>query len=113
MGAATVRSFLPVQAKPSKVLNHRSYEFWFGPAAVEIFVPKDKLATLASRTLLGDPKCAGMTNVQKARGRWGQAPAVWQVYCRIRMHFQNGSFGCAASHSDRPGSWNERSFCAL
>ena len=62
--AAEIRAFLPLKAKPSKVLHHAGYEFRFGPAAVEIFISKDKCATLALRPLLGDPECAGMSQVQ-------------------------------------------------
>jgi len=74
--AADIGAFLPLKAKPFEVLNHRSYEFSFGAAAVEIFVAKDKRATSDLRTLLGNPECAGMSQVQEASGRWSEPPAV-------------------------------------
>jgi hypothetical protein len=59
---------VPLKAKPLKVLNHGGYELRLGTAAVEIFVPKDKGATVGLCALLGNPESAGMSQVQEPGG---------------------------------------------
>lgn len=74
--ATEIGSFLPLKAEPLKVLKHGGSEFGFGTVAVQVFVAKDECSAMRSRALLGNPECAGMAKVQKARGRRSEATAV-------------------------------------
>jgi hypothetical protein len=57
-----------LKTEPTKILEHRGDEFRFGAAAIEIFVAKDKRATVALGSLLSNPECAGVSQVQETRG---------------------------------------------
>src|SRR5262245_7071682 len=72
----TVRSFLPIQSEPSQILQHGRDELRSAPIQVEIFVAQDQHAAMCTSPFLSDPERAGVTQVQIARGRRGDSPAV-------------------------------------
>ena len=65
-------------------------EFRFATVAVEVFVAQDQGPAGGSGALLRRPECAGVTEMQVARGRGGDASAVrglWRVPCCVlRVH---------------------------
>jgi len=75
-GAAAVGAFLPVKAEPMEVFEHRGNEFGPGTGGVEVFVTENEGSAIGGGALLGDPKGAGMAEVQQAGGRGCEAPAV-------------------------------------
>jgi hypothetical protein len=51
-----------------KVFEHSGNEFAFGAGAIEVFVAKDEGSAVGLSALLGNPECAGVSEVQEACG---------------------------------------------
>jgi hypothetical protein len=73
---AHIGSFVPAQAKPPQVCEHRIDEFRFTTGAIQIFVAHHEYASLRARALLCNPEGAGVAEVEETGRRRGEAAAI-------------------------------------
>ena len=71
-----IRSFLPLESEPAKVLEHRQREFRLAAIRIQILISQNERAAALLGASLGRPKCAGVPEVQKPRGRRRQPSAI-------------------------------------
>ena len=75
-GATAVWTFGPRYSKPMQVFDHGLHKL--GPAAlrIEVFVAENQRSALLGASLSCNPERARVSEVEKARGRWGEASAI-------------------------------------
>lgn len=75
-GASDIWPFLPVDAQPGEVVQRCLHKLGAAARGIEILYTQDKGSTCRPRTLGGERKGAGMTDVKESCGRRRQAPAI-------------------------------------
>ena len=74
--AATIRTFAPLQAEPTQILNHRRHILRPAAAPIQILVPQNQGPAALPASFLGGPERPRMTEVHKAGRRRCQPPAI-------------------------------------
>lgn len=104
---AAVGAFLPANAKPAQILEHRADKLGATTGTVEIVVTKDELPLLRSGPLMRGPKSTRVPEVQVTRRRWREAAAIWTHIAH------RTSSGYCASASAMPGKRKESNRCTF
>jgi hypothetical protein len=74
--AATIRAFAPGDSQPAQVFDHGLHKLGTATLGIQVFVAEDELSALLSAALGCNPECAGVSEMEKTGGRWGEASAI-------------------------------------
>ena len=86
---AAIRAFLPFKAKPSQILDHGRDKFHFVAGGIQILVPQNQRAAIFPRPLLRRPKCPRVAEMQIARRRRREPPAIFLKRVHSRQETGN------------------------
>ena len=83
----------PMEAEPRKILLKGLHKFRTAAIGIEIVVAQEQLALALGGTLGGDPESAGVTEVEEAGRRWGEAATIerW-IWVNHRLTQINADF---------------------
>ena len=80
-----IRAFVPIETQPVQVFIHGVYKVRLAALEVEVFVAKDETAVGGSGTLVRDPECARVSQMEVAGRRGGKSSAIRECHDRLQM----------------------------